>query len=66
MNKFPIKPSSSLSTYTGKDIMEYDCICIGTSMIIALEACYQAGKGHTVLMVDKDKSRIRKHLSQKW
>ena len=56
MNKFPIKPSSSLNTYTGKDIMEYDCICIGTSMIIALEACYQAGKGHTVLMVDKDKT----------
>ncbi len=37
-------------------ILEYDCICIGTSMIISLEACYQVSKGCRVLMVDKEKT----------
>ena len=56
MNKVSIDSSSDLNTYPGKNVVEYDFICIGTSMITSLEACYQAGKGLTVLMVDKDKT----------
>ena len=56
MNKASIDSSSDLNTYLGKNVVEYDCICIGTSMITSLEACYQAAKGRTVLMVDKDKT----------
>ncbi len=37
-------------------MLEYDCICVGTSMIMSLEACFQASKGHNVLMVDKEKT----------
>ena len=56
MNKASIDPSTDLNIYSGKSIIEYDCLCIGTSMITSLEACHQAGKGRTVLMVDKDKT----------
>ena len=56
MNKVSIDSPSDLNTFPSKNISKYDCICIGTSMIVSLEACYQASKGSTVLMVDKDKT----------
>ena len=34
--------------------LNYDCICIGTSIIASLESYYQARKGKSVLMVDKE------------
>lgn len=42
--------------FSTRNILEYDCICIGTSMIVSLEAHYQSSKGLTVLMVDKEKT----------
>lgn len=54
MNKASISLSAELNDSPPKNSIEYDCICIGTSMIVALEACYQAGKGLSVLMVDKE------------
>ena len=56
LNKELINSSSYLNAHPGKNFVEYDCICIGTSMIMSLEACYQAGKGRSVLMVDKGKT----------
>ena len=34
-------------------IKQYDCICIGTSIIVSLEALYQKRKGKRVLMIDR-------------
>ena len=48
-------PKEFSSTKFNK-IKEYDCLCIGTSMILSLEACYEASKGSSVLMVDKSDS----------
>lgn len=31
-----------------------DCLCIGTSILMSFEACYQAGLGKKVMMVDRD------------
>lgn len=33
-----------------------DCLCIGTSIIASLEACYQSQLGKNVLMIDRDDS----------
>ena len=32
-----------------------DCLCIGTSIIMSLEACHQSQLGKKVLMVDRDR-----------
>ena len=36
-----------------KTIEEFDCLCVGTSIIMSLEAIYQARLGKKVLMVDR-------------
>ncbi|MAS82679.1 MAG: hypothetical protein CMF45_08320 [Legionellales bacterium] len=44
---------------TSKDLKSfviYDYLCIGTSIIMCLEACYRASKGESVLMVDRGKT----------
>ena len=33
---------------------EFDCLCVGTSIIASLEASYQAALGKKILMVDRD------------
>lgn len=39
-----------------KNIEKVDCLCIGTSIIISLEAIYQARLGKKVLMVDRSQT----------
>jgi hypothetical protein len=56
MKTASLSSSPDIKSYSEENIVEYDCICIGTSMIVSLEACYQAGRGRSVLMVDKEKT----------
>ena len=39
---------------TAPIIENVDCLCVGTSIIMSLESCYQSRLGKKVLMVDRD------------
>jgi len=54
MKEVTLNQSSEQSSEPEPNSLNYDCICIGTSILTSLETCYQASNGKDVLMVDKE------------
>ena len=55
-----IKKTTELSLkkngFSNTNIINYDCICIGTGITVSLEAWHKASEGLSVLMTDKSKT----------